>query len=230
MSYGNLSWKDVENIAKTKKSVLVPIGSIEQHGMHLPLFTDSIIADEIAKKAGEILGMPVLPVIPAGFSREHVEFPGTISVSESRLKGYVEDVCKSLKKNGFSSIIIVNGHGGNCNILEKLCKELSGKLKINVSTVENFQLINNENCQVHADEMETSLMLYLYPHLVNKDKIIDEFPERFKRNFGGLFHWRKYTKSGVIGYPSRGLSKNGEVYFNKMVGRLVKFIKTTTRD
>ena len=230
MLYENLSWKGAEDCTRTQNTVLVPIGSMERHGMHLPLFTDSMIANEIAKKAGDILGIPVLPVIPIGFSREHGEFPGTLSVSEARLERYVEDVCKSLKKTGFYNIVIVNGHGGNRNILEKLCKELTKKLRIKVLTVENFQLINNENCQVHADEMETSLMLYLYPHLVRKDKIIDEFPQRFRQDFNGLFHWRKYTKSGVIGYPSKGTTKKGELYFNKTVDKLVEFIRNTTRN
>jgi creatinine amidohydrolase len=227
-SYKNFSWKDIESTSN--KTVLIPVGSLEQHGPHLPLGTDSIIAEELANKAGEILNIPVMPTIPIGFSEEHKDFPGTVYVSESRLKDYIEDVCRSLADTGFSNIIIVNGHGGNCNILEKLCKELSKQLKIRISTVENFQLISNENCQVHADEMETSLILFLRPDLVRKDKIVDEFPRRFEQNFKGLLNWRKYTTSGVVGYPTKGNSEKGRKYFDLMVKNLVSFVEGLVKD
>ncbi|MEP2919251.1 creatininase family protein [Sulfitobacter sp.] len=112
MTVANMNWRDVEAAAKRDPRCILPIGSTEQHAQ-LSLCVDMILAEKVATDAAAPLGVPVFPVMPYGLAPYFNEFPGTISLKVETLMAVIRDVIASLRRAGFSQILIVNGHGGN---------------------------------------------------------------------------------------------------------------------
>jgi creatinine amidohydrolase len=118
--YSNYTWKELRAVPAQRRVVLLPVGSTEDHGHHLPLDTDNFMAwtvcVETAKRVpDEVL---VMPLIPYGYNLHHVDFPGTICVGAEHFINYVADVCKSIAYHGFKRILIVDGHGSNVPLLD----------------------------------------------------------------------------------------------------------------
>ena len=204
MKLMEMTWRELEG--KTK--AVIPVGSIEQHGPHLPLSTDAFIARavslEIARKIGGVLAPPMV----TGVSQEHMDFPGTISLTPEVFLGKIRDVCNSLLKHGFKEIILINGHGGNRKALESL------KMK-NVRYVDIIGKIKNYD---HAGEIETSLMLHIHPELVRKKLI-----KKHEFTFPGKKQWKTidYSKSGVLGDPTKASPEKGKAYFKRIVSAIM---------
>ena len=180
-----MTWPEVEEILKQDPFVLIPVGTTEGHGPHLPLGTDSFIAYEIAKGAAQKaieMGVKtiVAPPVLVGYSMENMSFPGSISLSGETVGNVVLDVCRSLIRHGFKNIIIVNGHGGHVSVLDvvsrKIRDETDGKIIIAMAMPQ--QLVTDvierlmENNDGHAGESETSLIMAFRPELVRKEKMM----------------------------------------------------------
>ncbi|MBT4955910.1 MAG: creatininase family protein, partial [Nitrosopumilus sp.] len=149
----------LRKLIKNKKQVaIIPIGSIEQHGPHLPISTDSDIVSEVAKKLADKKGYLLLPTITYGISFEHAPF-FNLSIRESTLRTVLIDLCTSLLENNIKTVFIINGHHGNLksikNIDVKLQKILKNKLKVIALSYWHFMSRDFD----HAGFVETSLML-----------------------------------------------------------------------
>lgn len=239
-----MSWDQVKNLLLKTDTVLVPIGSLEQHGPHLPLETDTILALEVARRAAEKAGVALTPAIPFGFSVEHINFPGTISLDPGTLMRVIEDVSRSLIHHGFKKIVIVNGHGGNAGVITATIQSLKGELKADLALVNIWELAVSEFQKLrksepgkmgHADEFETSLLLAVDASKVRLDKIKVEQQSKFSRALSldpfiltDKVHvmWRteEFSRNGVIGDPSKATREKGERLLNSMVENLVKFL------
>ncbi|MFH1125979.1 MAG: creatininase family protein [Candidatus Altiarchaeota archaeon] len=202
------TWAEV----KGKKRAVIPIGSIEQHGPHLPLSTDTLIAEDVSRELANNLNAVVAPTLTLGVSVEHMDFPGTISLTEECLIETIVEVCISLKAHGFREIILVNGHGGNSKAISKL--KIAG-----VSYIDVVRQIKGYD---HAGEIETSLMLYLHPEKVRKKKI-----RKHRFIFPGKVEWRTidYSKSGVLGDPTKATAEKGKKYFNQIISGIMEELK-----
>ena len=122
--YQHHTWQELKALVPQQPVVVQPIGSVEDHGHHLPLDTDNFliqsICEEAARRAeGEIL---LLPLIPYGFETHHMDFPGTIDIRMENLLNFVLDVTKSIAHHGFKRILIADGHGSNMPILEMVAR------------------------------------------------------------------------------------------------------------
>jgi len=168
------SWKDVKQLFKKTKVALVPVGSTEQHGPHLPLGTDFLTAQALAESVAKRTGAICTPVIPVGVSAHHRQFWGTLWVSPETFRRYMYEIGLSLGYHGIRRIIFVNGHGGNFASLQ----EVSRKLRLDgiYSVVYEWwitpailelekQLFKSRG--PHAGAVETSIMLSITPELVN---------------------------------------------------------------
>lgn len=141
--------------------VLVPVGSLEQHGPHLPLDTDTVIAAEVAKRAAELLRAWVAPAIAYGSSGEHQSFPGTVSVGTEALTHTVVELVRSMR-TWAGRVLLVNGHGGNITALKKAVAQLTTEGH-DVDWVACRTEQEHGRSDLHAGFAETSLMLHLRP-------------------------------------------------------------------
>jgi creatinine amidohydrolase/Fe(II)-dependent formamide hydrolase-like protein len=197
MELGGSSWPELSG----GKAVLAA-GSFEQHGPHLPLSTDTIIAEAVAAELAAKTGASLGPTMPFGVSPEHMGFSGTVTLSEETFKRVVSEVIESLGKHGFSDIVVVNGHGGNNRPLDEL----------GVRTVNITRLMKPYD---HAGDVETSLIMHLRPKLVRADQI-----KKHEFSWPGKREWkdtREFSRSGVLGDPTAATAKKGEAYLRQIV-------------
>ncbi len=169
MRLAELSWVEAQMALKKVDTVVLPVGSTEQHGPHCPLGTDHITADAVANMVGDSAKLPVLPVIPVGVSSHHRQFPGTLWVPPTVFRDYVKSVILSAASHGSRKFLVVNGHGGNTPSLKEIAEELRSDDEIFVAIVTAYP----SKLDGHAGEDETSLMLHLRPDLVNMKKAVD---------------------------------------------------------
>src|SRR5215211_4224749 len=185
-SLADLSYTDIREYLKEKDSVLVPMASIEQHGPHLPLYTDTITAIEISARISQHIAVLHTPPIWMGYSPQHMHEPGegrgTITVRSSTLLAIMHDVARSLIHHGFNRIHFINGHGSNVKvvdpILRKLRYETGALISFLVPYMENYTgildgLMDNppdETPGWHASELETSQDMAYNPHLVRMER------------------------------------------------------------
>ena len=203
-------------IKSKKPTVIIPVGSIEQHGAHLPISTDSDIVTEIASRLAKKCGFVVFPTISYGVSWEH-EPLFNLSLKENNLKQMLHDIIISLRKNHIKKIIILNGHHGNLQVLDRI-RQLSC-----VSTFSYWHFLNHEFD--HAGFVETSLMLAISNKVnmkkVKKGFITNGLSDKEKRKISNLATKRggfpKVTKNGVWGDPSGATKKDGQRFLSEIV-------------
>lgn len=163
--------------------VIVPIGSTEQHGLHLPVSTDTQTAEYVSRRAARLAeDLPVLvtPTIPFGVSPHHMMHPGTISLRVETALHLLRDVCESIVSHGFERILILSGHGGNRDTIGAAALELKHRLGRQIESCCWFDLIPDAMESVrqgigtsigHSGELETSVMLALSPESVRPDRL-----------------------------------------------------------
>jgi creatinine amidohydrolase len=222
----------LRNLIKNKKQVaIIPIGSIEQHGPHLPISTDSDIVSEVAKKIADKKGYLLLPTITYGISFEHAPF-FNLSIRESTLRTVLIDLCTSLLENNIKTVFIINGHHGNLksikNIDIKLQKILKNKLKVIPLSYWHFM---NRDFD-HAGFVETSLMLAISKNvkmkLAKKGLITDKMTKQEITKIGKLANqsFPKATKNGIWGDPTKATKRDGQIILTEIIENLSKKCQT----
>jgi creatinine amidohydrolase len=204
---GDLTITDVQEYLKEKDVILVPMASLEQHGPHLPIYTDTVTCWEIATRVAEMIAVMHSPAIWMGYSPQHMHKPGmgrgTITVRSSTLLNLVNDVARSLIHHGFNRIIFINGHGSNVNIIDpvllKMRYETGALISFIKPYMENYVgilegLMENpwdETPGWHSSELETSQDLAWNEKLVRMDRaeftrahIPENLPETFDKKDG----------------------------------------------
>ena len=215
---------DLRKIIKKKKQIaIIPVGSIEQHGPHLPISTDSDIVTEIASKFSDKVKGILLPTISYGISDEHFPF-FNLSIKKSTLSRILEDICESLIKNGISKIIIINGHYGNLDSLRSFEKKQKTRRKIKIFSYWKYMKREFD----HAGNVETSIMLAISKN-VDMRKAKKGFQtdgmskqEISKINKLAQKSFPKVTGNGVWGDPTRSSARLGRKIIKEVVDNLVK--------
>ncbi|MUW13671.1 creatininase family protein [Halorubrum sp. CBA1125] len=234
--------RDLESVDPEEAVVLLPTGAIEQHGGHLPIGTDTFIAESVVRAAAaEGDDVFALPALPYGYSPHHGGVPGTITLSSETYLSVVSDVLSSLLEAGFEHLAVVNGHGGNRSLLNTAASDFRFEAGVSVATLSYWDLIAEEIATVrestqggvsHAGELETSLLLYLSEELVGdqREDFIREDHDGFGRTdlFGTAAvyypqHFDEMTETGVSGTPSAADRETGERLFEAAVAELVAF-------
>lgn len=209
--------------SKTDTAIL-PIGSVEQHGPHLPLGTDWIIAKEIAKRVAEKLGdCYLLPAIPYSNSQEHLEFSGTVSLKPSTLAQTIRDIVLSLHLHGMKQVIIISGHGGNW-IIKPTIRELN--LEYPDLKIIHSEPMGDKPLDVHAGDSETSCMLHMDERLVRKDSILDSLPNATQEylDYVGM---KALSEQGSWGRPSQASKEKGGNLLGKRAEKTFSYVKKT---
>lgn len=233
-------------IAAGVDTVIVPLGSTEQHGLHLPLGTDAILGAAIGDRVARALGNALLvPSIPIGCSEHHMDFAGSLTLSKETFIEVVADVCRSLAHHGFGHIVLVPTHGGNFGPLAKAVKAIQPELPgVNliaftdlmafmdeIFRVGQARKVTPEQAGAHSGEFETSLMLTVRPDLVAMDDAQPGYVGDQLSIAAVVFEkgFRAATENGVLGDPSDASAANGEAYLSALTDLLVDFIKTQKR-
>jgi len=172
----HLTWDEVESYLRSSDMVILPVGSIEQHGKHLPLASDIIQANEICLRIGQRAKVLVAPVVLAGVSEHHMGFPGTIALSPETFEAVLYETAQSLIAHGFRRIILYSGHGGNDPSVSRVAFRINREtpaIAIDLARVDfpaPAPRIASLKADSHAGVEETSMMLLLAGGLVQMAK------------------------------------------------------------
>lgn len=236
MKLGELAWPDVEALDRDK-IVILPVGSFEQHGRHLPLMTDTMIVTALAEKveADHPEQVLLLPTLWVGYSAHHVGFPGTVTVEPTT---YIDLLCQILQpliELGFRKILALNGHGGNEGPVRIALRQMRRRF----SHVKDLYLVAMSDWtaapqMLHACELETSLMLYLRKDLVRMEDAqarVRAFHSDFysfdfdKPDLVQLeYSFKEVTETGALGHPELASAEEGERLLREMAEETSRFI------
>ena len=215
---------DLRKRIKQKKQIaIIPVGSIEQHGPHLPISTASDIFTEISLRFSKKIDGILLPTINYGISDEHFPF-FNLSVKKSTLSKMLDDICGSLIKNGISRILIINGHYGNLDSLKDFERKKKKSRKIKVFSY--WKYMDREFD--HAGNVETSIMLAISKNVkMNNAKKGFQTDGMSKQEISKINRlaqksFPKVTGNGVWGDPTKSSAKLGRKIINEVVNNLVK--------
>jgi creatinine amidohydrolase/Fe(II)-dependent formamide hydrolase-like protein len=233
---GELTSPEAARCVATASTLCLPIGAIEQHGAHLPLSTDVVVAEELARRIverwGEELDLWLLPTIAISVSREHDWAPGTLCLSLTGFSALLRELARELVQAlPARNLLIVNGHGGNRGILDNLILELRGELGLNSCVIHPFDLstvtLPASIPDVHGGLGETAVMLALAPHLVRRDLIgTGPAPDRQEVDAlildrGVTYAWRsddpRLTRTGAIGEAAAATAELGRAIIDSVV-------------
>ena len=200
---------------------VLPVGAFEQHGSHLPLATDSLIAGALAAGLAEKLDALLLPVLPVSCSQEHAGFPGTVWLGAGTLAAVVGDIRASLAHAGIERLAIVNAHGGNL-VLAHLAREanldgprvwLGPGRHVQEAAFAAAGIETSVHDDMHAGEYETSVLLHCWPQVVRMEEAADELAERPLLAVRGL---AAYSRSGTVGRPTHATAEKGRAALEAM--------------
>ncbi len=228
MDFSKLTWKEVEEYLKRSKDVILPLGSVEEHGYHLPLTTDGDIALAVANELGKRFDILVAPIVWYGVSSSTKNYPGSIMVEFDSLRDYLRDITSSLIKQGFKRIFIISGHLSSLQIcaIKEAVKNFDAEFYLlDYSKIDLSDILETKPC--HACEAETSLMLYLYPEKVKMEKAVDEEPTFEKYSLKSNI---KPSKSGVFGYATKASREKGRRIFERIIDEFEQFIRSVREN
>jgi len=240
---GELTWPDVKEFLVNHDVVVIPVGSCEQHGLHLPLDTDAYDALWLSLKAAEKAECSlVAPPICFGVSSHHMDFPGTVTLSPHTLEQVAYEVAVSLIKHGFRKIVFENGHGGNSPALEAVAQRIkadTGAFVVvdTVSLIPDFieKFVETPH-DAHAGEFETSTTLANREELVVKERIKkptirlpkSKYTKIGLKETGPKVYWgfrtKEISETGVIGDPTKASKEKGEKAWKIAIERLADLL------
>ncbi|CEK29665.1 creatinase [[Clostridium] sordellii] len=239
-----MTWYEFDE-RKEKDVVILPVGSVEQHGPHLPLFTDTIISEGFAKLLGERVNGIVMPAINYGYKSQPASgggplFPGTIDLNGKTLISLVMDILEELIRDGVKKIAIVNSHFENQAFLLEAIDLVSKKMPTGTKIIMMswWDLISQPTIDKVFDEVEfpgwalehaaiteTSLILKFAPNLVHMDRLIDEKIEEVPTYQVYPIPKDLVPKSGLLSIGRTSSKEKGELIINESLENMIKIVK-----
>lgn len=225
-----LTWPEIAEMGE--ELCLLPVGATEQHGRHLPVATDTEIAETVCREASRRTGVPLLPTLWAASSQAHTTaWPGTLSLPPRLLVDVVVELSRWVRASGFTKLLIMNAHVGNAAPLRVAVDEIRARGDLRTGLLHWYELTPEIAAAVtadaedwHAHAAETSLMLHLRPELVDRSEVRDD-PDRTD---GLVFSYTvaETSREGLTGKPSSGSAEEGARLFEAVVAALVERIET----
>lgn len=251
--YRHLRWPEVNQAVQEDRLVLIPAGMIEDHGPHLPIDTDKVIAEAVCAHAAARLAEEVLlfPGITHGYSPHHIDFPGTVTIRWNTMVEYTTDLLRSLAYHGFKRFLIVNGHGSNRPLLDMATRlvmlEYPGVYAAFCSwwdltaVRQQVAAFRESERNSHACELETSMYLALHPERVRMDLAVRElgftsphfwsdlaghqpYPD-YRSAMSMNPYWSTVTESGITGDPTKATAEKGRRMLDAAADELTLVIR-----
>jgi creatinine amidohydrolase len=228
-----MTWMEIRaEQERGRSTVVLAFGATEQHGPHLPLATDALIGDHLARLVAERLDAFLAPTVRLGCSEHHLEFPGTISISQETFHSLVSDIVSSLARGGFRRVVLLPTHGGNFGPLAEAIQALGLDPGIEVRALTDVTALlaiarvgDAEHGVpmgaggLHAGEWETSMMQAIHPDMVRSDLRESGYTGDPQEAIGALFGQGTHAvaQNGVIGDPARSSAEHGERYWDEVL-------------
>ena len=239
MNLSDLTWPEVDGLSRDLP-VVIPVAALEQHGHHLPVFTDSMLLGEVVRRVNEKMSGRVLftPLMWLGNSHHHIDFPGTMSASPRVYLDLLNDLIENMLTHGFRRIVLLNGHGGNSTPGKQAVFEVRQRHRIRrdllllFATYWEHGIPNQQRTDLvqsqmgHACEWETSMILRLAPHLVKDLTPVEsvDFGFAFEPAYRGWIT-KDRTAPGHIGEPRAASAEKGEALFEVFSGGVIQFLE-----
>jgi len=237
-----LTWLEVKQYVEKKPAIILPVGSIEQHGPILPIETDLRIAEETAKRVAEKLDLLIAPPITYASSLEHSRFPGTITVNPKTLIDTVTEIGKSLKNSGFTHLFIINGHAGNSGALDTAARILKKEENLETYVFNLQEMLAGiakdmnilGNLREHAGVVEVSIMKFLKETKEETQPVetkLKKIPKSYNMP-GVTYGWMvdEYSEAGVVvGELSKASEETGRLLLDKVTAIICDIILDVVR-
>lgn len=233
--------QEITDALKEVDTIVVPLGSVEQHGPHLPVGTDTLIPITVAKRVAERTKVLVAPPIYYGNSLSMIDMKGVFTVTPDTLANLLLDLCKSFSKQGFKKIVFLNGHGGNTQVLSFIGQKARIETGALIVRIDWWDIVAEEISKIcekelaHADEGETSMMLACRPELVDMtkaakdetwDKLVKALTGGKPKNMPQVYvPFSKWSKTGLIGDATKASKRKGEKILKAVVDNIVNFLQ-----
>ncbi|MDQ4060740.1 MAG: creatininase family protein [Pseudomonadota bacterium] len=249
----DMTTKDFAALASERVIAVLPVGAIEQHGPHLPVFVDAClcqgVVDETIRRLPDDLPVTFLPLLPVGKSNEHIDFPGTLTLSAETLTRLWTEVGESVARAGIRKFVILNSHGGQVQIMEVVARELRVRCQMFVVTLSYSNLgvppglfpDTELRHGIHAGSRETAMMMHLRPDLVRDKERRNFIPRTIameqdyailgKRGTGLGFGWQvqDLNEDGACGDARDADAERGRRVVEHAAARFVELLKEIDR-
>ncbi len=219
------TWPEVAGYLERDRRLIIPIGTCEQHGRHLPLGTDTVVAERLAHDLSAEFGVLVAPTLPYGVNVETEQaYAGTASLRRKTLHRALNDLLASWEEHGFEEFILITWHfhDPHLDAVTTVVTEHARVRIVDVHSVNISAFLDRQTGPEHAGEAETSLMLYLKPELVRVEEIEDYTldPKKLRRYLRGRMPRPPAGCQGAIGYPSAATAEKGEQIYRHLLERI----------
>jgi creatinine amidohydrolase len=243
VALASLSPRTVAAYLEGDRRLIVPFGATENNGPHLPLATDTLVAEAVSYLAAARTGVLVCPTIQIGNSSVNMGFPGTLTLSPPTCEAVLTDVLRSVRHHGFEQVVIVSGHYGNVWPVSNVAETVRDQLGLEVYQLDFWRCVEAECRDLavtrsypfgHGGEIMTSIIMHLAPELVSRDHLGDHQPyDPDSPAFGyyrtypgrmGYAAWREVTESGAVGDARAATAEVGELAMTRVADLLVELL------
>ncbi len=238
-----LSTQEAAQAAKNGTAIIFPVGSVEEHGSHLPLGTDSIQPEYIALEVAKKTGCLVAPPLRYGICNAGRNFPGTITIEFDTLYSIMRDILAELVRNGFNRVIVMSGHAGSSHMValrlaaQKIVQQNENnsdtkRAKVRIMVLSDYDFASELKGEYalegdgHAGTIETSRIMSINPELI-KAKGVASFPQM--PQFEVVAHPEKYFPSGVFGDPTAASLEKGQKINEHVIEQVLKLVNELKR-
>ncbi|PKR78207.1 hypothetical protein CEY16_00145 [Halalkalibacillus sediminis] len=249
----HMTWKEAETAFSKDPVVIVPLGSMEEHGPH-SITGDYLAATELAKRVSEESDAIYIPTIPFGNSEYFRGYPGTISLSQETVLGFLEDIFRSLIEHGISKIVVFNGHAGNAPAVDQVARKVRRADDVMIASVNLWQgldpvkkkeIYGDVDPSGHGGEPLTSIMSYLYPDdmrmdLLNDWKEAEKWQDFEVKNFKEVkvgnasaniyFNMEEVSPEGIMGDPTQSSAERGKVIIEHLTQFGVELVEKVSNS
>lgn len=236
MYLSSMPWDEAEAALRRCKVAMLPLGAAaKEHGLHLPLNNDALLADYLAARVAERVDVIVLPTLTYGYYPAFVEYPGSIHLELSTQQAVLMDIARSMARHGCRRLYVLNTGISTCRPLEAACVTLADEgIRLEYTRLEAIadveRQVQEQEGGTHADELETSMMLACAPHVVRMERARKDYSPGqgpLTRTAGGA---GVYSPTGAWGDPTLATAEKGRVLLDALIAHVVASLQALGSD